>query len=662
MNHREDLKQQSNICDGCANISGTDPDNCVFCLSFLESFATDQQLQPVALGGGNGLDIQSKQEFISSSGLICESCQKPEGSNSQCQICAFFKESAETARNGDKNPDVPLSIKFQEGVGPRQEDLCALTPDEVQKSVDLFRCVFWSKVLPLIPVESRVLDSHVGLWRGCEWSSGNCWFVVLLQMFQTGSWHTSINVSNPLGNALWILVHELRTRGFVPRQRLQAFRRLMAENIGQNEKGTLFENGQMDPFEALKMLEDAGAFKYYFSLSSNYFIQGINATPVIDLGRSPSSSTNLTERTNALGIDIQFDQNSNFSFLPAVVVRVSQSEQKSGSIVDFPNYAKFDICQLAFQIMSVLLFIKGHYLTVFIRLMYDPKTDTIYTTYWVSDSKSDDPDCGHHVPSIVKIDQEHFERLWWNHAVSITCVRIPDVVQIDGNPYERIGAYLKPLIPVRESLPQCNEDQYMIFGPNREILIKECTRFQQDFQRQSQAPCASGPLVPPPPPPAPSASGQWVPPPPPQAPCSSGQWVPPPLPQAPCSSGQWVPPPLPQAPCSSGQWVPPPPPQAPSAQSARAIQSQQPHSVNITMADVKHNMDSSMMRRWSVSFCHPTKGQITLSGGYSESTKQSNVINYTFDSDNSEPKRLFKYELNGQCKKFIEELNRKLNA
>lgn len=452
----------------------------------VDQYPKHKQPQPRgrgADGSRSALDVVPLQDFkVEQSGPICENCQKLEGSKQKCQICAVFHESAKTARNGDQNPDVPRSVVFQENLGPRREDLCALTPEEVRKSVDLLRGVFLSMVLPLIPVESRVLDSHVGLWRGCEWSSGNCWLVAILQMFQTGSWHTSINVSNALGNALWILVHELRTIRFVPRQKLQAFRRLMQEIIGQHERGTLFENGQMDPLEVLKMLEKNGVFRYDYCFSSDSFIQGIHATPVIDLGLSPSSSTILVEKIDNLGVEIIFVQDSDFSCLPsAIVIKVSSSELVSGSTVDFPASSVFDLGPLTFQITSVLLFINGHYLTVFISLRYDPQTETVYTTYWLSDSKSDVQDCGHHVPSIVEINQIRFDKLWRDHAISITCSRIPNILQIDRIPHELNGTDFEPLKPAWESLPECDKGQYTTFGPNGEILIKNCMS-QLEFQ------------------------------------------------------------------------------------------------------------------------------------------------------------------------------------
>lgn len=266
----------------------------------------------------------------------------------------------------------------------------------------------------------------------------------------------------------------------------------MAEIIGQHERGTLFENGQMDPFEVLKMLEDAGAFSYHFSLSSEFFIEGIHATPVIDLGLSKSSSRNLIDKVDSLNIKIVFDKESKFSCLPpAIVIKVSSSQRMSGSTVDFPASSVFDIGHLTFQVTSIMLMINGHYLTVFNRLRYDPQTDTLSATYWLSDSKSDVQDCGHHVPSIVEIDEEHFERLWKNHAISITCVRIQKIVQIDGIPHEWNGAYFKPLKPAWESLPECDKRQYAILGPNGEILIKNCMspfEFQPTFSPPPPAP------------------------------------------------------------------------------------------------------------------------------------------------------------------------------
>lgn len=511
----------------------------------------------VAVSGGRACkadDVQPTQEFkVSSSVPICQGCQKPEGSNACCKICASFQESYETARNGDQNPDIPVSIQFQEGVGPRLEDLCALTPEEVEKSVHLLRCVFMSMVLPLIPVASSIPNSHVGLWRGCEWSSGNCWLVVILQMFQTGSWNTSINVSNPLGNALWILVHKLRTTGFLSRQELQAFRRLMAEIIGQHERGTLFENGQMDPLEALRMLENNGAFRYDYSLSSERFIKGIHATPVIDLGLLQSPSTNLIEKIGALNIDIELKKESKFSCLPStLVIKVSSPEQMPGSTVDFPLDAVFGIGHLTFQVESIMIIIGGHYMTVFIRLKYNPQTETVYTTYLLSDSKSDVKDCGHHIPSIVEIKQRRFDELWRDHAISMTCSRIPKIVQIDGIPHEWDGAYFKPLMPASESLPQCDEGQYTTFGPNREILIKQCMsplEFQKASLPLQSAPCAQVAPVHPPPPQASCAQVAWVSPPPPLPLCAQVGWVPPPPPPAPCVSGPSVPPHQPPPQC-----------------------------------------------------------------------------------------------------------------
>ena len=140
------------------------------------------------------------------------------------------------------------------------------------------------------------------------------------------------------------------------------------------------------------------------------------------------------------------------------------------------------------------------------------------------------------------------------------------IIFLDGNFYEFNS--LSPLneghhLPVLSVLER--DEAIRLWKTNAHTAVFKCERTSEG---QSQASCASGPLVPPPPPPAPCASGHWFPPPPPQAHCASGHWFPPPPPQAPCVSGHWFPPPPPQAPCVSGHWFPPPPPPASCAQVA----------------------------------------------------------------------------------------------
>jgi hypothetical protein len=68
-------------------------------------------------------------------------------------------------------------------------------------------------------------------------------------------------------------------------------------------------------------------------------------------------------------------------------------------------------------------------------------------------------------------------------------VRIPKIVQIDGIPHELNGTDFEPLKPAWESLPQCDKGQYTTFGPNGEILIKNCMsplEFQRTFSPPPQ--------------------------------------------------------------------------------------------------------------------------------------------------------------------------------
>ena len=562
MSQNLDLKQQifiKNHPNGCPHenrlCNHITMEFCDLCIDKL--MTTEVIPVAVAVSGGSACevaDVQPTQKFkLGYSGPICDGCQNPEGSNPECQICAFFKESAETAQNGDQNPNVPASIQFQDGVGPRQEDLCALTPGAVQKSVDSLNGVFASMVLPVIPIASSIPDSHVGRWRGCEWSSGNCGLVVILQMFQTGSWHTSINVSNRLGNALWGLLDELRTIGFVPRQRLQAFRRLMREIIGGHH-----ENGEMDPFDVLIMLEKAGAFLYHYYLSWDGYVEGGHATPVIDLGMSPSSSRTFLEKLEDLEVKINFSQTYEFLCLPStIVMKVSSADRIPGSTVDFPSSPMFNLNHMMFQITSVLLFIYGHYLTVLIRLRDNPLTDTVDTTYWLSDSKSQNLDCGHSVPLIYEIDQRRFGMLWNINAISMTCIRIGEIFEDnDGNQVEFNGSDFDAVRPNGNFLPESDDNECIKLCPNGEVILilnrTNPLKFRQPIP------------YPPPPPPPQCASDPWGPPPafpPPQHHCASGSWGPPPAfhpPPPQYASGSWGPPPSPPPQSASNGWFPPP--------------------------------------------------------------------------------------------------------
>jgi len=193
-----------------------------------------------------------------------------------------------------------------------------------------------------------------------------------------------------------------------------------------------------------------------------------------------------------------------------------------------------------------------------------------------------------------------------------------------------------------------HNDEFIIFVQSKyaKFLLEEIAYPESD------------PWVPPPPPQASYASGQWVPSPPPPTHCESGQWVPSPPPPTHCASGQWVPPPPPPTHCASGQWVPPPPPQVSCAQVAQPDKSLQ--ETNVTIQDVRHYLDENEMRRWSVSLSHPTKGEITLSGGWFDNTNRGTEFLYSFDSDSKTI--FFKFEPRGQCKKFIDEVNRRLNS
>jgi hypothetical protein len=211
----------------------------------------------------------------------------------------------------------------------------------------------------------------------------------------------------------------------------------------------------------------------------------------------------------------------------------------------------------------------------------------------------------------------------------------------------------------------------------------------QDHLFPPQAPCTSGPWFPPQ---APCASGDWVSyPPPPPAPCAQSDWLPPPRPLAHSAFGHLFPPPPQQDSSAFGHLFPPPPPPLahsaqdhlfppppplahsafghlfpPPPQQAPCAQVAQPHEymkrINVNIENVQHCVDQDGMRKWSVSTSHSTRGQITLSGGWFDNTNRGTEFFYTFDSDKSKCTKMFKYEPYGECKNFIDELNRQLNG
>jgi hypothetical protein len=137
--------------------------------------------------------------------------------------------------------------------------------------------------------------------------------------------------------------------------------------------------------------------------------------------------------------------------------------------------------------------------------------------------------------------------------------------------------------------------------------------------------------------------------------------------QPPSAQSDWVPPPPPPAPCAQSDWVPPPPPppQVPCLQVAPALPptppAQSQHVININV--LCHFIDPrSGMSKWSVSVVDPqdpAKMIFEEIGVCVESTNQSGVFLYTFDSDPSEPKKYYKQSK--EVNNFIKELNKRFN-
>lgn len=551
MSQSKDSQQQKSLCDDplCNRSS------CQDCARIKEAIINSLQSQPVALGGGNGLDIlHPKQEFtVSSSVPICQGCQKPEGSNPACEKCVMLKTT-----------EVP-----------------PFTMKQVKQLHDKMKSEF-------IPSQNGsifelVVPLHSLLIASIDWTMHNCAFSALVLMLSSSNaGMNSINQQTFAGYILAVIINCLQESGKCDPILLEVFRL---------ELSIISGNSSWSDWSKLVEFQDLYKFCVDLKIIFNNEVEFV----LPDNDGSYNIGQTLNEKYGSTLVGA-------YNWRPCINVLANGILS-----ADF---------NLRFRISAVLLHRDDHFSIV-----------VFSQGIWLIDGKGKRTGEFKAESSIQELTIEQFQELCAYHGAFYFLEEIPFV-------YETLNLFGRQGFPPRKV--SYGGKWYFLYDDGTmlcettEITVKlQRTVFMTDDSRNN---FRVFPALPPPPPPAPSAQ-----------------------------VAQPLPPPLPQAPCSSGQLVPPPPPQAPSAQVAQAIQSQQPLSVNITMADVNYYMDSSMMTRWFVSICHSTKGQITLSGRYSQSTNQSNVINYTFDSDNSEPKRLFKYELYGQCNKFIEELNRKLN-
>ena len=532
--------------------AGKPCDNC-----FDEKYPIHNQLQTRkgAVGGGSASDVVPRQDFVvSSSGPICQGCQKPEGSNPACEECVMLKTTEVP----------PFTRKYVEQLYWNMKSrFCPSQKGRIFKLVVL--------------LSSLTIGS-------IDWTMHNCAFSTLVLMLSSSNeGMNSINQQTFAGYILAVIINHLQESGKCDPILLEVFRlelSIISGNFAWSNWSELVE------------------FQDLYAVCVRYKI--IIDEEVEYVFSNDNGSYNVAETLNG---------KSGSTLVGAYNWRPCINVLANGILSsDFNS---------RYRISAVILHRGGDHFSIIV----------FSQGIWLIDGKGKRTGEFKAESSIQELTIEQFQDLCASHGAFYFLDEIPFVYDTlflgrQGLPPRKVFYGIKWYF--------LYDDGTMICENTGTVVKLQRTVFMTDDSRNH---IRVFPALPPPPP------------------------------QATCVSGPWVhPPPPPQAPCASGHWFTPPPPPAPSAQVAPAIQSKQQLSVNITMDDVKHYIDCSMMRRWSVSTCHPTNGHITLSGGYTESINQSNVSLYTFDSDDSNPKRLFKYDRHGQCNRFIDELNRQLNS
>lgn len=458
MSHIKDSNQQSLCGDPQCNRS-----SCQDCAGIEEAIINSLQSQPVALGGGNGLDIQPIQPFNIHT-EICDECNQPLGSNTHaCVICASVAELP-------TNPAQP-KIAYHNDFGPIIYSFSPFTDLTAHVTLESFNRSFEASKRNRVPFTGitsfkrtasllRMLLGQ-GVILGIEGFNNSCFWVVVFWMLSQGNMHERINTDCLSGHILYKILWDLRCGLFVGRNIVEAFRLSLLEypSVQRN----MSENGMDDPNCVLVILEDLGILRKGPILSETgcsfhiHEVRGENSAPSIQeaLCASVSSSSPVPEVGSI--ISFQFcQQRGNGLF----------TGQTLGTDFEFPH----DGVILNGKLLSPKMFIiytSQHYLVVL----------CVGDAFFLSNSLSASQ-CGHFLPETREISEKKAMELFRTQAHTIV--------------FECVGNYLPP--PIQ---PPSVSDTWFPPPP-------------------PPAPCAQVALIPSPPQPQ-CAQVAWVPSPPPRS-------------------------------------------------------------------------------------------------------------------------------------------------
>lgn len=194
-------------------------------------YPTDNQYQQrgVAVGGRSAPDVVSRQNFkVSSSGPICQGCQKPEGSNPACEECGMLKMT-------EVHPFTEEDVK----------ELHAKLNYVFSKSST--NCIF-ELVVPLDILS--IVD--------ISWTMDNCAFSTLVLMLSNSSMmvmNDCINQNTFGGYIMIILIKDIRETGCINQILLEVLRLELSKLL--RNSSSIDSSKQMDLVDLFNLCVDA---------------------------------------------------------------------------------------------------------------------------------------------------------------------------------------------------------------------------------------------------------------------------------------------------------------------------------------------------------------------------------------------------------------------
>jgi len=514
MSQSNDL-QQPLKCEGCGGIPGEKFEGCAHCQLFLTAFQTlpdTKPSKPVAICGGKARDVEPLQGFLKEK--LCGDCQKPEGSNINCDLCATLKKTKEEGQ-----------------------------PPFTKEQVEQLYAELKSRFIP--PPTGRIFELVVLAYSliigSIDWTMHNCAFSTLVLMLSnSNAGLNSINQQTFAGYLLAVIINALQETGKCDPILLEVFR-LELSRVSQNPSWTdwsyLVEFHDLynvcvrhdviidDEVEFVLPNED-GSYNIQQTLSGKCGSKLVGAhkwSPCINVLSNGILSPNFNSRFRVSAVIIHRDDHFSIILLSQAIWLIDGKGTRNG-----PFKAESSIQELTIEEFQQLCLSNG------VFYFFD-EVPVVYSTLNLLGRQG--------LPPRKVFYGKRWYFLYDNGTMICettgTMVYLQRTVFVndDSGNHFRVFPHIPP-----PPLASCAQSDWVPPPP--------------------PAHCAQSGFFPPPPPLAPCASGHLgpeldFPPPPPQVPCVSSGYVPsPPPPQVSSASGPLVPPPLPQVSSASGHFVP----------------------------------------------------------------------------------------------------------